>query len=82
MVVALEAIKEMLRDLTGSADQLHHVPVLKGTYLACIIYVVYARNTSVLKAMLAKQAWFAVLVLPGLFARGIVKAVDKDPAAV
>lgn len=82
VVVPLKTIKETLRDLTRSANQFHHIPVLKGTHLACIVYVMDARNASALEAMLAKQAWLAVLVLPGLLARGIVKAVDENLAAV
>jgi len=81
-MAAFKPIKETLRDLTRSANQFHHVPVLEGTHFTRIIYIVDARNASALKAMLAEQAWLAVLVLPGLFAPCIVKAVDENLAAV
>jgi hypothetical protein len=82
VVVALEPIKEMLRNLTGSADKFDHVPVFKGTHLASIIYIMNARNAGVLQAVLAKQAWLTVLILPGLRAIGIIEAVDENLAAI
>lgn len=81
-MITLKAIKEMLSNLAGSTDEFDHVPVFKGADLARIIHIMHARNTSVLKAMLAKQAWLAVLILPGVCTPGIVEAIDKNLAAV
>lgn len=81
-MITLKAIKEMLSNLAGGTDEFDHVPVLEGTDLTRIIHIMNARNTSVLKAMLAKQAWLAVLILAGLWAICIVEAVDENLTAV
>lgn len=81
-MITLKAIKEMLSNLAGGTDEFDHVPVFKGADLTRIIHIMHARNTSVLKAMLAKQARLAVLILPGFCTPGIVEAIDKNLAAV